>query len=94
MSENSKSSAIASAAKRPILTASLRGARFGGLVAGIVMSAVALLGLGFSLATRAPGTPSFLDLVGMLAGVGLSALYGSLLGAAVMGGCAIVRRRR
>src|SRR5208282_691709 len=81
------------AAKRPILNASLRGARFGGLVAGIVMSVVGILCLAFSLLTRMPTMPSLLDVAGMLAAVGLSALYGSVIGAAIMGVHAVVRRR-
>ena len=45
MSDKSKTSATVNAAKRPIFAAALRGARFGGVAAGIIMSVVSVIGL-------------------------------------------------
>ncbi len=92
MSDNGKASATAGPARRPILTAVLRGARFGAVIACVTMTFVGLIGLGISAALRAPTVASFFtDLAGMLGGVGLSALYGALVGAALMGVFAVIR---
>jgi hypothetical protein len=80
-------------ARRPILLAAmLRGARFGALVAGGIMFVMGLIGLSIGIGgiAHAP-RPSLIDFAGMFGGVALSAVYGAIAGAVIMGTIAAMR---
>ena|SRR5689334_3098947 len=92
MSIDSENTAPKPAVRRPALAATLRGARFGALIAGGIMLLMGLIGLGIGIGGigRAP-RPSLVDFFGMLGGFALFAVFGAFVGAAIMGTMATVR---
>ncbi len=90
----SKSLVEADDSKRPILNAALRGARFGGIVAAVIMGIVGLLSVGLCIIVGLPAINVCYEFCGLPVAVGLSAAYGAIIGAAIMGVFALFRLRR